>query len=219
MPRSISLFAIPLLVVLSTAAHAQCPQSTVTIQGRNASGPFDITNVSEAPTAQVSTGIGTKASYDRVARNIRAVADLYVIEGYEYIARATVVERFQLAGASAAWVTVRLVLTESIGTDSAGRTAWEASSAMLKVGDQVLNTVAGNNQYVAPFLELSTNVTNGEPLEVTYEVKAESYGNEPYVNLAGHLEFVGLPEGLLVPCQELLAVEPTTWGAVKSMYR
>jgi hypothetical protein len=214
-----SLFVVG-FTVLTSAARAECPKSTVSILGQNASGPIEVTDVSDAPSDRIAYGTGSSAAYDRVERTVQAIADVYSVETYYYICHATVVERFQLRNASTLPVTIRLSLTETFGTDSAGRTAWMAANAQLTVGDQIVNAAAGNNQYITPFIEITTTVLENEPLEVTYEVGAEGWGNEPFAKMSGHLEFIGLPEGVeLVPCDSSLPVRPATWGAVKAMYR
>ena len=221
MPRSISLFIAPcLFVVLATAAHAECPQSTVSCTGKNGDVVvLEDTHTSESSTAHAAYGKTTAASYDRVDRTVTIVATTWWDEAYHQTARATVVEHYALQFVPSLAVTVRLNLVQINGTDSAGRTAWETANARLVVGGQEVTLFAANNSYLPPFIEFSTNVSAGVPLEVTYEVIGDAYGNEPQVQVTGHLEFVGIPEGLLTPCQEQVAVEPTTWGAVKSLYR
>jgi len=221
MPRSISPLVVScLVVVFAAAARAECPQSTVSCIGKNGDVVvLEDTQTSESPTAHATYGKTTEASYNRIDRTVSIVATTWWDEASHQTARATVVEHFALQFATSLAVTVRLNLVQVNGTDSAGRTARETANARLVVNGQEVTLFATNNYYLPPFVEFSTNVVAGVPLEVTYEVIGDAYGNEPIVEVTGHLEFVGIPDGMLVPCREQLAVEPTTWGAVKSLYR
>jgi len=205
----------------ASASFAQCPQSTVSFVGKNASGAviFEVTKTSDAPSAQVSYGRSSSASYDRIDRTVQAVADVYVNEAYRHISHAVVVEHFQLHGAVEAWVTIRLTLTASGITDPSYRMAWVAGSASLTARGQIASAETTNTS-IAPFIEISTYVLEGEPLEVTYETMADGWGYEPAMRVSGHLEFIGLSDGAaILPCDSALPVKVTTWGAVKALYR
>jgi len=107
------------LVAVIGNAFAECPKSTVYLSGTSGLAPDVVaTEVSDKPTARVSYGRGTYASYDRNTRTVEARAEVWWDEGYNYYSRATVVEHFALKGVSATPVTLRLVLEGLSGTDS-----------------------------------------------------------------------------------------------------
>jgi hypothetical protein len=210
------------LVAVIGNAFAECPKSTVYLSGTSGLAPDVVaTEVSDQPTARVSYGRGTYASYDRNTRTVEARAEVWWDEGYNYYSRATVVEHFALKGLSATPVTLRLVLEGLSGTDSACRTATVGGSARLEAGGQIATAAVDCAGHLSvAFLEVTTFMTDAEPLEATYETAAEGYGNEPRYQLIGHLEFIGLPLGAeIVPCSTTLPVKNSTWGRVKALYR
>jgi len=205
----------------ASALFAQCPQSTVSFVGKNVYGAvvFEVIDRSDAPSAQVSYGRSSSASYNRVDRTVQAVANVYADEAHQHISHAVVVEHFQLRGAMSARVTIRLTLTASVITDPSYRMAWVVGSASLTARDQTASAETTNTS-IAPFIEISTYVLEGEPLEVTYETMADGWGYEPHITVSGHLEFIGLSDGAeILPCNSSLPVKATSWGAVKALYR
>jgi hypothetical protein len=219
------LWFLSLVAVMAGASpvSAQCPQSTVSCAGNKPNGDvFDVSETSDAPAAQVSYGRKSSASYDLVDRTVQAVASVWADESYRVASGAVAVGRFELHGVVAAWVTIRMTLTVSGATDPAGRQAWVAGSARLTARDQTATAETDTPHMIAPFIEISTYLLEGEPLELTYELAAEGFGHEPEIALSGHLEFIGLPDGAVVtPCVSSppVPVEATSWGAVKALYR
>jgi hypothetical protein len=195
----------------------------VSCVGRNGNGDiiFEAAHTSDAPSAQVSYGRRSSASYDRVDRTVQASANVYVDEAYWHSSHAIVVEHFELHGAAAAWVTIRMTLIASGVTDPSARMAWVAGSARVTARDQTA-TAETTTIYIVPFIEISTYIVEGEPLEVMYETTADGWGYEPALGMSGRLDFIGLPEGAVVmPCVSSppLPVNATSWGAVKALYR
>jgi hypothetical protein len=208
---------------VTPAVFAQCPQSTVSCDGRNASYEvvFLVSETSDAPANAVSWG-KSAASYDLVDGTLRAVS--WVEEAWWHTSRAIAVDRFELHGVPAASITIRLVLSSNGVTDPAFRTAWVAGSARLAAGGQTAVAQTPYTWFDVPHVEISAYMIEGEPLEVTYEVAAEGWGYYPSLTVNGQLGFIGLPDGgRIMSCNGFdsspLAVETRTWGAVKALYR
>ena len=207
-------------VAVASYSFADCPQSTVYVLGKNGVDvQFELTDATDALSSQVSYGRGTHASFDRFNRTIEAFAEIWSDEASYHFSRATVVEHFQLVGVPSTPVTFRLVFGGSSVSDSACRTACVTSSGRLEAGGQT-QSASGGMWMSVPFLEITTTMTAGQPLEVTYEITAEGWGNEPFLGVTGRLDVIGLAIGAeIVPCSSLLPVDATTWGAVKALYR
>src|SRR5678816_3898568 len=177
------------LVAVIGNAFAECPKSTVYLSGTSGLAPDVVaTEVSDKPTARVSYGRGTYASYDRNTRTVEARAEVWWDEGYNYYSRATVVEHFALKGVSATPVTLRLVLEGLSGTDSACRTATVGGSARLEAGGQIATAAVDCAGHLSvAFLEVTTFMTDAEPLEA--RASADSRCPAGAVSSAQSLEY------------------------------
>jgi len=217
----LTFFCSGALVAAASTAFAECPQSTVYLIGKTGDiVKFEASTTSDAATAHVSYGRGTHASYDRNARVVEARSEVWSDEAVDHYARATVVEHFSLHGVSTLPVTLRLNLTVFRATDPGCRTALVGGSALLAANGQSAAATASCTGYInVPFIEITTVMHSAEPLQVTYEVITRGWGFEPAFELTGQLEFVGIPEGIIVPCSTTLALENSTWGRVKALYR
>jgi hypothetical protein len=203
-----------------SSALAECPQSTVSVVGKDPHNAviFEQTITTDTPSASVSFGQGTKASYNRVDRTIEAVAEVHTNEAFRHVSHAVVVDRFELRGAPIAWVTIRLTTGGRVVTDPAFRMAWVDGSTRVAAHDQEASW--HSNYGTAGSIEISVYVLEGEPFEITYELRVEGWGYDPLMAITGRLEFVGLPNGSeMIPCSDALPVESKTWGAVKALYR
>ena len=74
------------------------------------------------------------------------------------------------------------------------------------------------------YIEVEVIVLEGVPFPLTYEVQASGYGYYPYARVSASIEFIGLPpEAAITSCHGFVlapvAVEETTWGQVKALYR
>jgi len=223
MPRPTgTILCLIAIVVFAGQASAQCPESTVSVTARDQYNTvlFESSDASEAPSAQVSYGRKTHASYDRLIRTVEAAAYVYLDEAYSHSSRASVVDRFELVGASTAVINIRLTLNEYVLTDPSFRMAWVWAVALLKVNDQTARAETTISPFLDPFIELTAVVNSNEPIDVTYEVSVDGWGYGPVIDLTGQLEFIELPEGAqLVPCNSAVPVKSSTWGMVKAMYR
>jgi len=223
MPRSTSIILTLLAIgVLASPAFAQCPESTVSVIARDLYNTvlFEASDASAAPSAQVSYGRKTRASYDRLTRTVDAAAYVYLDEAYSHSSRASVVDRFELVGASTAVIAIRLTLDEYVLTDPSFRMAWVWAIALLKVNDQTARAETTISPFLDPYIELTAVVHSNEPIDVTYEVSVDGWGYGPVIELTGQLEFIELPDGAqLVPCDSVVPVKTTTWGMVKALYR
>jgi hypothetical protein len=208
-------------VVAVSAPLAQCPESTVSCIAENpAVVVFSALETSDAPSARVAFQ-GSWASYDLVAGTISTMA--FVDVASHNTSRALATDRFELRGGVAAAVTIRLRLYSDAVTDPSGRVAWIIGSARLTARDQTV-TAETTTVGISPFIEISTYLIDGEPIEITYEAMAEGWGYGPSCLVSGQIEFIGLPEGAqIISCNGFNATPvPTrsvTWGAVKALYR
>lgn len=227
MTRSCLSFFVCSLTMTAMAsappAYAQCPQSAVLCEGRSSSNEviFQVSEASDAATNTASYG-KSSASYDLADGTLRAVA--WVQEAWWHTSRAVAVDRFELHGVPAAWVTIRLAISADGVTDPSFRMAWIGGSARLVAADQTATAQTPKPWFNVPSIDVNVQMIEGVPLEITYEVSADGWGYYPTLTVNGQLGFVGLPDGgRITSCNGFdsspLAVQTRTWGAVKALYR
>jgi hypothetical protein len=217
-------FVAVLVAAAIAAADDECPESIVSITGDGASGPFEVTETSAAPAAGVSFG-DSRASYD-LTTGVLHVTSWVGTGTYRHVSRATVTDRFDLQGATAVTVTVRLHLNSTGNTDPSQRMAWIIGDARLTVAGQTVGaqTFHGTWSFLEPYVEVTALVSSGQPLEITCEATAEGWGYYPILNIDCQLEFLGLPSGArITSCNGFnstpVPASTATWGAVKALYR
>jgi hypothetical protein len=223
-PRSTSLPIAPLilcLLVIPTAAGAQCPVTTLSCTGTNPSGEvvFTVYEQLSDPNGSVAHG-HSSASYDLVAGRLIAVAE--VEEANTHTSRAVASDRFYLHNVAQATFTVRLNLSFTSVADNS-RMAFVAAYARLEA-EGLLAEASTVGPGLDRSIEIEITAYEGVPFVITYEAEASGWGYYPWARTAARLEFPDLPEGVeITSCngfaQTPVPVEKSTWGSVKALYR
>jgi hypothetical protein len=219
--RSILLCAC-ILPAIASIAHADCPESSVSVSGRAGSGTviFDESVTSDDAEAMVSRG-KSLASYDLASGTMTAT--MWVDETFLHTSRATTVDRFTLYGAAAAIVTIKLHVHMNATTDPARRVAGTDVTIRIAARDQE-DSVTSQNISLGGTILIQTYMLAGDPLEITCEAIAEGWGYEPSATVTCQLEFADIPDGAVITsCNgfttNALPVRESTWGGVKALYR
>jgi hypothetical protein len=212
-----------LLLVLAPAifAGSQCPEDSVSCAG-NGFAPSDpvFSHSCSAPTYTASAGYnipaGTlTATQGGIGSTSVSMNDDYIFIGPVPGASITCTARLNITGMTQVnhQPTCRTILWASLNMTTGGA-----------VGRSV--TCVGAPAIIDEFLLLPVEHPAGEPFRLQAKLEALVYVNgSDYVTILGTLSFTDLPPDVtVVSCNGYqqgtpLAVHPTTWGYVKTLYR